>query len=71
MPTIDEVWRTNAGAQLFNGITRMHLVDGEGQAVLFSKRLRLTEQVIGLLLEVGCLPEDMTQRLVTENSDSA
>ncbi len=68
MPTVDEVYNTNAGAHLFNGITRMHLVDREGHRAYFSKRHELTRLMIGLLLEAGWLPENMTPRVRTDKA---
>lgn len=68
MPSIDEVEATDAGAHLFNGITRMNLVDRDGHPLLFSARRRLARQVIGLFLEAGITPEDLTSRMFKINN---
>lgn len=59
MTTIEDVWKSNAGAHLFNGISRMNLVDRDDNLILFSKRMQLTKQVIGLMLEAGYMPQEI------------
>lgn len=64
---IDSVWRTNAGGELFNGITRMNLVSVEtGEPLFFSERKHVTRSVIHLLINEGYMPQDMTQ-VIAEN----
>lgn len=58
MATVEEVWASRAGMELFNGLTRMNLVDRNERAVLFSRRHELTLLIIGLLLEAGYQPEE-------------
>lgn len=62
--TIQDVWCTSAGAHLFNGLTAMHLVHVDGPRVYFSQRKAIVERFIGMLLEGGLIPADMTQRIV-------
>lgn len=57
MPSVEEVYHSNNGAYLFNGITRMRLVDRNDNPVLFSKRVELTKLFIGMLLEAGYVPD--------------
>lgn len=66
---IEDVWRTRAASELFNGITRMHLVDRDGEKVLFSRRKKLTELIIGLMLEAGFTPKDMSPWFWAEVED--
>lgn len=69
MPSIDDVWRTRAGAHLFNGISRMDLVRRDGSDARLSDGVRLAKETIGLLLEAGYVPKDMTQLIARENHD--
>lgn len=51
---INRVFNTDAGAHLYNGITKMCLIrKDDGFPVLFSKRLAITRQIIGDLLDAG------------------
>lgn len=61
--TPEDLWRTEAGAIVFNAITRCNLQDREGFPMLFSRRLELTKHVLGLMLEAGYIPEDTTPRV--------
>lgn len=66
--TIDDVWRTEAGARLFNAVTAMQLNDQQGYRVYFSRRVEITKRFIGMLLEGGLVPEDMTPKMAPVNS---
>lgn len=71
MPSIEDVWRTKAGAHLFNGISRMELVRRDDTPALLSDGMRLTKEVIGLLLEAGYRPKDMTQQVAKREASDA
>lgn len=57
--TIQDVERTSAFSELFNGITRMHLRRQDGYRVLFSQRREIARRFVGMLLDGGLVPEVM------------
>lgn len=61
--SVEDVWRSDAGAHLFNGLTRMRLLDTNERRVSFSQRRALTDQIIELLLDKGYVPSDLTPRI--------
>lgn len=69
--TVEEVWVSDAGARLFNGISRMDLLDSNGYPILFSRRRAITDEVIAMLLDRGYVPRDLTPRVQRKEPDRA
>lgn len=61
--TVEDVWRSDAGAHLFNGLTRMDLLDTNGRPILFSRRRALHDDVARYLLDRGYMPRNLAPRI--------